>query len=45
MATKYGQAAFKKLAKLQAAFASRKRLLFGIAVVVVVYLMIQEYVL
>ena len=44
MATKYGVEAFIEWAKIKGRTQSAKRALFGVAAVVVIYLVLNEYV-
>jgi hypothetical protein len=43
MATKYGDAAIRALAKIKAKFQARKKLIFGIVGVVIAVLVVDHY--
>ena len=44
MATKYGEAAFKALARMKTEFKTRRNTIFAIAAIIIIYLVLTEYV-
>lgn len=44
MATKYGEAAFRALAAMRAGFKAKRNMIFGIAAIIIIGLVLNEYV-
>lgn len=44
MATKYGEAAYKALAKMKTEWKTRRNMIFSIAAIIIIYLVVDAYV-